>query len=137
VNGNRFSLAAPNTNNAVYGDGTAISLPTGHFNSLYFLGTGVYGSQTAQTVSVRYTDGSVSTFTQSFSDWFSPQHFPREAEGVQMAYRNANDGTEGNGPLNLYEYSFPINPGKTVESLTLPNNRHVLALAVTLANDWP
>ena len=137
VNGSKFTLAAPDTNNVVYGDGTAIALPTGHFNSLHILGTGVYGSQTAQTITVRYTDGSVSTFTQSFSDWFSPQHFPREAEGVQMAYRDAFDGTEGNGPLNLYEYSFPIKPGKTVESLTLPNNRHVVVLAVTLTNDLP
>jgi hypothetical protein len=56
---------------------------------------------------------------------------------VQMAYRNASNGTEGNGPLNLYEYTFPINPNKTVQSLMLPANRHVLALAVTLANDCP
>jgi|CZKL01.1.fsa_nt_gi hypothetical protein len=137
VNGNKFTLAAPNTNNAVYGAGTPIPLPAGHFSSLHLLGTGVYGAQTAQTVTVRYTDGSASTFTQSFSDWFSPQHFPREAEGVQMAYRQAYDGTEGNGPLNLYEYTFPIKPDKTVQSLTLPVNRHALALAVTLANDYP
>lgn len=137
VNGDRFALAAPNVNNAVYGAGTPIPLPGGRFNALHILGTGVYGAQTAQTITVRYTDGSASTFTQSFSDWFSPQHFPREAEGVQMAYRNAYDGTEGNGPLNLYEYTFPINPNKVVQSLTLPANRHVLALAVTLANDCP
>ena len=137
VNGDQFTLAAPNANNAVYGAGTPIPLPAGRFNALHILGTGVEGSQTAQTVIVRYTDGSVSTFTQSFSDWFSPQHFPREAEGVQMAYRNASNGTEGNGPLNLYEYTFPINPNKTVQSLMLPANRHVLALAVTLANDCP
>jgi hypothetical protein len=112
-------------------------LPAGHFSSLHILGTGVEGAQTAQTVTVRYTDGSASTFTQSFSDWYSPQQFPREAKGVQMAYRNVYDGTEGNGPLNLYEYTFPIKPYKTVQSLTLPANRHVLALAVTLANDYP
>ena len=137
VNGDEFTLAAPNGSNAVYGAGTAIPLPAGHFSALHILGTGVYGAQTAQTVIVRYTDGTASTFTQSFSDWFSPQHFPHEAEGVQMAYRDAYNGTEGNGPLNLYEYTFPINPNKTVESLTLPVNRHVLALAATLANDCP
>jgi predicted alpha-1,6-mannanase (GH76 family) len=137
VNGRQFSLAAPNTSNVVYGAGMAIPLPAGRFNALHILGTGVEGAQTAQTVTVRYTDGATSTFTQSFSDWFSPQQFPREAEGVQMAYRNAYDGTEGNGPLNLYEYTFPIDPDKIVESLTLPANRHVVALAITLANDFP
>jgi hypothetical protein len=135
VNGDQFTLAAPNVNNAVYGSGTAIALPAGSFSALHLLGTGVYGAQTAQTVTVGYTDGSVSTFTQSFSDWFSPQHFPREAEGVQMAYRDVYNGTQGNGPLNLYEYSFPLNPSKIVQSVTLPANRHVLVLAVTLAND--
>jgi predicted alpha-1,6-mannanase (GH76 family) len=137
VNGDQFALAAPNANNAIYGTGAPIPLPAGQFNALHILGTGVYGAQTAQTVTILYTDGSASTFTQSFSDWFSPQHFPREAEGVQMAYRNVYDGTEGNGPLNLYEYTFPVNPEKTIQSLTLPINRHVLALAVTLANDYP
>ena len=137
VNGDQFALAAPDANNTVYGAGTPIPLPAGHFSSLHILGTGVEGAQTAQTVTVRYTDGSASTFTQSFSDWYSPKQFPREAKGVQMAYRNVYDGTEGNGPLNLYEYTFPIKPYKTVQSLTLPANRHVLALAVTLANDYP
>jgi predicted alpha-1,6-mannanase (GH76 family) len=137
VNGDKFTLAAPNANNAVYGASTPILLPAGHFRSLHILGTGVYGAQTAQTVTVRYTDGSTSSFTQSFSDWFSPQHFLREAEGVQMAYRDAYDGTEGNGPLNLYEYTFAIKADKTVESLILPLNRHVVALAVTLGNDFP
>jgi hypothetical protein len=137
VNGNQFVLAAPNASNAIYGAGTPIPLPAGHFSSLHMLGTGVDGAQTAQTVTVGYTDGSASTLTQSFSDWYSPQQFPREAEGVQMAYRDVYDGSEGNGPLNLYEYTFPINPDKTVQSLTLPVNRHVLALAITLANDYP
>ena len=135
VNGNKFNLAAPDTNNAVYGDGSPIPMPAGHFNTLHILGSGVYGAQMAQTITVRYTDGTTSTFSQSFSDWFSPQHFPGEVEGIQMAYRQVNDGTEGNGPLNLYEYSFPILSDKTVESLTLPENRDVVAVAITLAND--
>jgi hypothetical protein len=137
VNGNQFTLAVADANNVVYGDGTSIPLPAGHFSALHMLGTGVGGGVTAQTVTVQYTDGTVSTFTQSFSDWFSPKEYPREAEGIQMAYRNAYNGTEGKGPLNLYEYTFPLNPGKAVQSLTLPSNRHVLALALTLANDFP
>jgi predicted alpha-1,6-mannanase (GH76 family) len=137
VNGDQFILAVADANNVIYGDGTAIPLPVGHFSALHMLGTGVDGGATAQSVTVQYTDGSVSTFTQSFSDWFSPKEYPGEAEGVQMAYRNTYSGAESSGPLNLYEYTFPLNPGKTVQSLTLPSNRHVLALAVTLGNDFP
>ena len=35
------------------------------------LGTGVNGAQTAQTVRVNYTDGTSSTFTQTFSNWLN------------------------------------------------------------------
>ena len=136
VNGSEFMLAAPDVNNAVYGDGTAIALPAGHYSKLRMLGTGVEGAQLAQAIVIRYTDGSVSNFTQSFSDWFGPQYFPRESKGVQMAYRETYNGTTGNGPLNLYEYTFPIDPNKTVASLTLPENRHVVAVAITLDNEW-
>jgi hypothetical protein len=135
VGGINFNLAAPDGNNALYGAGAAIPLPEGHFNTLRILGTGVYGSQTSQTVTVMYTDGSTSQFTQSFSDWFGPQGFPRESKAVQMAYRDIYDGTKGNGPLNLYEYTFPLNPDKTVESLTLPVNRHVVVVAAALSSD--
>jgi predicted alpha-1,6-mannanase (GH76 family) len=137
VNGDQFTLAVADANNVIYGDGTAIPLTAGHFNALHILGTGVDGGATAQTVTVQYTDGTVSTFTQSFSDWFSPKQYLGEAEGIQMAYRDTYSGTEGTGPLNLYEYTFQLNPAKTVQSITLPSNRHVLALAITLANDFP
>lgn len=137
VNGDQFTLAVADANNAIYGDGTAIPLPAGHFSALHFLGTGVNGGATAQTVTVQYADGSVSTFTQSFSDWFGPKQYPGEAKGIQMAYRDTHSGTEGNGPLNLYEYTFQLNPGKTVQSLTLPSNRKVVVVGVTLANDFP
>ena len=136
VGGIGFSLSAADGNNAVYGSGAAIPLPRGHFNTLRILGTGVFGSQTSQTVTVMYTDGSTSEFTQSFSDWFGPQRFPRESKAVQMAYRNSDNGTKGNGPLYLYEYAFPLDPDKTVQSLALLVNRHVLALAATLSSDF-
>jgi hypothetical protein len=84
-----------------------------------------------------YTDSSTSQFAQSFSDWFGPQGFSRESKAVQMAYRDIYNGTEGNGPLNLYEYTFPLDPDKTVQSLILPVNRHVVVVAATLSSDSP
>ena len=135
VNGIGFNVAAPDTTNVAYGSGVAATLPSGNFNTLRILATGVYGSQTAQTLTVTYTDGSTSQFTQSFSDWYGPQGFPRETRAVQMAYRNMSNGSKGNGPLNLYEYTFPLDPSKCVKSLTLPVNRHVVVVAATLTGD--
>ena len=96
------------------------------------LATGVEGSQTAETISVTYTDGSSSKFTQSFSDWYTPQNFPHESEGVAMAYRNYENGTKDQRTFNLYAYRLALNPAKSVQSVTLPNDADVVVLAATL-----
>ena len=79
-----------------------------------------------------YTDGTSSQFTQSFSDWFTPQSFAGEYEAVAMPYRNFDDGTEDKRPFNLYAYLFPLNHGKVLQSITVPNNPDVVILAATL-----
>jgi hypothetical protein len=96
------------------------------------LATGVEGSQASQTFTVTYTDGTSSQFVQSFSDWFSPQKFPGEFEGVAMAYRNFDNGTKDKRTFNLYAYRFALNKAKVVQSVSLPNDAHVLVLAATL-----
>jgi hypothetical protein len=96
------------------------------------LATGIEGSQASQTLTVTYTDGTSSQFVRSFSDWFSPQKFPGEYEAVAMAYRNFDNGTKDKRTFNLYAYHLALNPAKTVQSVTLPNNAHVLVLAATL-----
>ncbi|MGC2475922.1 MAG: hypothetical protein WA485_16400, partial [Candidatus Sulfotelmatobacter sp.] len=78
------------------------------------------------------TDGTTSKFTQSFSDWYTPQKFPREYEAVAMAYRNYEDGTKDNRTFNLYAYLFPLNSAKTVQSITLPTNVDVMVLSATV-----
>jgi hypothetical protein len=135
VNTQNFNLAAANIPNVVYGTGKPIWLPYGHFTTLHLLGTGVQGNQTDQTVVITYTDGTKTTFTQSFSDWFTPSGFPRETQAVKMAYRDFNDGSQDAQTFNLYEYNFPVNPLKTVKSIVLPNNRFVIATAITLSLD--
>jgi hypothetical protein len=51
---------------------------------------------------------------------------------VVMPYRISSGGTQDDGPFYLYGYSFALNRAKTVQSLTLPNNRNVVVLAATL-----
>ena len=134
VHDHKFNVAAANQPNVVFGNGQKIPLPAGTFNELHLLGTGLQGNQTAQTVLVHYTDGSTSTFTQSFSDWFTPQGFPNESVAVQMPYRDFNDGSQDQQNFNLYEYTLQINPSKTVASVELPQNRFVVVLGITLVN---
>jgi hypothetical protein len=96
------------------------------------LATGVHGNQTNQTFIVTYSDGTTSSFTQSLSDWFYPTGYTGESAALTMAYRLNATGTTGSGPCYLYGYSFPLNSAKTVASITLPNNRDVVVLAVDL-----
>jgi len=107
-------------------------LPAGKYSTLVLVGTGVEGNQPSQTLTVTYTDGTSSQVAQNFSDWFTPQKYPREYEAVVMPYRNFEDGTRDKRTFSLYAYRLPLNTGKTVQSLTLPINANVKILAGTL-----
>jgi hypothetical protein len=134
--GVQFNFGAPNQPNAVYGDDRAINLPAGQFATLRLLATGAEGPVLNQNITVTYTDGSNSTFTQNFSDWCScssnPGEQPGESLAVVMPYRISSGGTKDDRPFYLYGYSFTLNRAKTVQSLSLPNNRDVVVLAATL-----
>lgn len=49
-----------------------------------------------------------------------------------MAYRNFKNGTKDQRTFNLYAYRLVLNSAKVVQSITLPNDSHVLVLAATL-----
>jgi hypothetical protein len=84
------------------------------------------------TFTVNYTDGTNSKFVQNLSDWFTPQKYSGESEGVAMAYRNSANGTKDRRTFNLYGYRFALTSTKSVQSITLPNNSNVVVLSATL-----
>jgi hypothetical protein len=132
LNGTLFNFGPADAPDAIGGSGQVISLPQGTHSVLVLLATGVEGSQSSQTLTVTYTDGTSSKFLQSFSDWFTPQNFPRESEAVAMPYRDFDNGTKDERTFNLYAYQFPLNSAKVAASITLPNNRDVVVLAATV-----
>jgi len=131
-NGTLLDLGPANQLDAVGCSGQVVSLTQGKFSSLRLLATGVEGNQKSQVFTITYTDSTTSKFTQSLSDWFTPQKYAGESEGVALAYRNFDNGTKDNRTFNLYEYRFALTSTKTVQSITLPNNSHVVVLAGTL-----
>ena len=132
-NGNSFLIGSSGTNNVVRGgSGVTINLPAGQFQSLQLLATATNGNQASQTFTVRYTDGTTSTFTQGISDWYTPQGYSGESVALAMPYRNLSSGTADNRTFRVYGYSFALSSGKTVQSLTLPSNADVNVLAVNL-----
>jgi hypothetical protein len=133
LNGVQFNFGPANALDVVQSAGQTISLPAGQFTALQLLGTGVNGPQPAQTITVTYTDGTKTTFTQGFGDWSSGLGgFSNQSEAVAMAYVDAYNGSQVTGQRNLYAYLLALNSAKTVASLTLPKNANVLVLAATL-----
>ena len=107
-----------------------VTLPAGSFSTLQFLAAGVNGNQANQAFRVTYTDGTTATFTQSISDWYTPQNYAGETTAVTMAYRLST--TRDNRTFRLFAYQLALNPTKQVKSITLPANRNVVVLAVNL-----
>ncbi len=130
--GTLLKFGSADVPDAVECSGQTVTLPQGQFSSLVLLGTAVEGNQASQTLIVNYTDGTSTKFVQSFSDWFTPQKYHGESEGVAMAYRDFDNGTKDRRTFNLYEYRLALNKAKTVRSITLPTNSKVLMLAGTL-----
>ena len=128
-------LAAANALDAVTSQ--TINLPSGQYGQLFLLGAAVNGAQTNQSVVVTYTDGSKSTFTQSFSDWAHPQSYTGEATVIQTANRIAPNGTTQSGTFDVFGYTFNLTAGKTVANVKLPSNRNVVFLGMGLSAPIP
>ncbi len=129
--GTPFNFGAPNAPGAV--SSTTVALPAGKFSTLKLLATGVNGSQVSQKFIVTYTDGTTTSFTQSLSDWCTPQSYTGESKAILMSYRDNSNGTRDTRAITLYGYTFSLSNAKTVESITLPTNRNVVVLAMNLS----
>ena len=120
-NGTTFTFGPTNAVDAWAAQTVTFSAVSGSYNTINLLAAGVNGNLPSQTFIVTYSDTTTQTFTQSVSDWFTPQKYPGESVAASYAYRNVcPNGTEGAGPFQIYGYSFPINANKTVASITLP-----------------
>ncbi len=113
--------------------GKTVTLPAAKFTTLKMLATGLNGNQAGQTFTLTYSDGTKTSFTQGLSDWFTPQNYSGESSAVSMNYRDNSTGTRDSRIFYLYSYSFALNSTKAVSSITLPANRNVVVMAMTLA----
>ncbi len=130
--GATFNLGAAGSSDAV--SEVSVALPTGHYSTLALLGAGLNGNQPNQTFIVTYSDGTTTSFTQSVSDWQTPQNYAGEAQVSKMAYAVAPSGALQNGTFYVYGYSFAIDSTKTIASIALPKNPNVVILAIDVSN---
>jgi hypothetical protein len=127
-----FKFGTANAANDISAAGQTITLPAGKFSSLQMLATAVNGNQASQVFTVTYTDRTTSSYTQSLSDWYSPQSYTGESDAVKMTYRDTSSGGKDSRTFYLYDYAFSLNNAKTVQSVQLPSNANVQVIALTL-----
>jgi hypothetical protein len=80
---------------------------------------------------VTYTDGSAQTATVSFADWHSDSAMGGGTVVGTVPWNEGPGSTLGPHQVSVYSAAVPIDPGKTVASVTLPTdfNMHVFAIA--------
>jgi hypothetical protein len=125
-----FSLGPANAQDAV--TSRTIELPAGNFDGLKMLAVGVNGDQESQVFRVTYSDGTSTDFSQSLSDWYTPENFSGESEVAVTPYRLDGGGGRDDRAFHLYGYSFVLDEKKKVRSFTLPSNPSVLVFGLTL-----
>jgi len=108
----------PGTADNLTASGQTIPL-SGSGATLGFLGTSDYG--TASDIgTIVYTDGSTQPFNLSLPDWWANQPTPGGDILATMPYINTQTGQRQQKD-SVYYASVPLQPGKTVRYVTLPN----------------
>jgi hypothetical protein len=79
----------------------------------------VYGTASGTATAV-YTDGTTQSFPLSFPDWWANTATPGGDVLTTLPYLNINGGRQ-NQRVSVYAASVPLQPGKTIRYLQLPN----------------
>ena len=125
-----FNFGPPDVPDAV--SSATVALPAGQFNALYLLVTGVNGAQPNLSFKVNYSDGTSTIAQQSVNDWGSGTSlYPGELVALS-SYRLGQSGKQS-GTYNIFGFHMALDSTRSVVSVTLPNNRNVVTMAMTLA----
>jgi beta-glucosidase len=122
----------------VIADGQIIDL-SGSGTDLGFLGAGAFGAGTGNGT-ITYTDGTTQSFGLSMADWYNNSPVPGDQIATTTSSWNFSSSTQVQHPVSIYFESVPLDPGKTVASVTLPtvgsgvgngiNALHIFAMAI-------
>jgi lysophospholipase L1-like esterase len=124
--------------NVVAGAQTILMHGPAGASTLGLLGTSVNGESSGEVI-VHYSDGTSAIETISFGDWAQPA-VSSDSVAATMSYRNSSSGTSQTLTMYVFATIVPVNPAKTVVSVTLPDvtfgiaqnttSMHIFALAL-------
>lgn len=95
-------------------------LPVPNATTLGLLGSAT-GSNGSGTAMLTYTDGTTSTFTLNFTNWWNGPAQGGNLVAAQFSTINTPTGARP-GTYFLYVAETPVSPGKTLQSVTLPTS---------------
>jgi predicted alpha-1,2-mannosidase len=103
-------------------------------NTLGLLENSTDGSSTG-TITINYTNGTSSTATVSSSDWANGPG-TNETAAATMPYRNSTSGSSQQLTVYVYATTVPVDPNKTVASVTFPNVSNTTDGGATAMHIW-
>ncbi|MFE7359182.1 alkaline phosphatase family protein [Streptomyces sp. NPDC057543] len=111
--------AAPGDADNTIASGQTIPV-TGSGAKLGFLYMSV-GGATSGTGTITYTDGTTQSYTLSYADWVATSPTAGSDILTTLPYVNSSTGGLRTYTPNVYAVTVPLQAGKTVASVTLPN----------------
>ncbi|HWG11955.1 MAG TPA: GDSL-type esterase/lipase family protein, partial [Streptosporangiaceae bacterium] len=98
-------------------------------STLGLLGSSTSGGSQGALL-IHYSDGTTSPATVSFGDWAGAPVTGDRAVAT-LPYRNSHSGTSNQLTVYVFATQIPVDPGRTVVSVTLPEVGHRVAPSVT------
>ncbi|HEY3266130.1 MAG TPA: hypothetical protein VGM37_04335 [Armatimonadota bacterium] len=114
--------------NFILGRGQMLPLGVGSYNRVWLLAAAT--KDTEGSFRLNYSDGSNTDVPMKFSSWTAgPQH--NETVGLVCSFRRSAKADDATGKAYLYVYDLTVDPTKTLQSITLPENRAFRVAAIT------
>jgi len=119
---------ASGAKSAIACDAQRVPIDQGQYRALHILGASSDGDASGD-ITLNYSAGDQTAKLQ-MSDWTTKPKFG-EKIGIQSGFRLTKDGIQLT-PGRLFHYTIPLDPAKTLTSVTLPKNGKMKVVAVTL-----
>ncbi len=128
--GTTFTLGQPNIPNAITsGASYSLGAAQGSYSSVYLVGAAI-AAQTNVPFVLTYSDATTTVVPVNMSAWTASIGNAGETVIATMAYVNNQAGNKVSANHYLYGYQLPVNANKTLVSVTLPNTRNVVIMAL-------
>jgi sugar lactone lactonase YvrE len=129
--GTTFTLGQPTVPNAIT-NGAVYTLPApGNYSAVYLIGAATTTGQTNEPFILTYNDsnGPV-TQTVNMSSWTASAGYAGETIVASESFANTGGGGTTACTCDLYGYQIPVDPTRTLVSVTLPSTRTVVIMAL-------